>query len=284
MSSLTTLWLILITTLDCNLRCVYCYADGGDVKKYMGKNLAKNFIRGFLNKPDSPEELIITFFGGEPTLNFNLMKKIVSFCDSLPVKTKFRIATNGMCGQNIWKYLIDRNFAIALSMDGAPQINNLSRGRSAGLKEKIRSLSARDINFHIRSTLTETNINYFAEAVEWWADLGAKLIHFEVVDTRGRAEKNKISPPDNKSLIQSISNAIEMAEKKKIYLTHSSWMNLKNPSNYFCSSCHGLRICCFLMEKYPVVLWQLTKMLRQKILLWERWKGMLFNGMETKKY
>lgn len=245
MSSLTTLWLVLIATQDCNLRCKYCYVNGGDLKNYMNANLARNFIHGFLNKYRGVKELVITFFGGEPALNFNLVNKIIVFCEELPVKTRFRISTNGMCDKNIWQYLANKNFSIALSMDGKPKINNLLRGHSAGLENKIRYLAKRNVNFHIRSTLTKTNINNFPEAIEWWANLRVKLIHFEVVDYHGRAEKNQILPPDNQLLFQAISRAVEMAEKKKIYLMHSSWMNLKNPSNYFCSSCRGLQ--CILL-------------------------------------
>ena len=50
MSSLKTLWLVLIATKDCNLNCQYCYANGGDNKEYMGNELAEKMIAAFLNK------------------------------------------------------------------------------------------------------------------------------------------------------------------------------------------------------------------------------------------
>ena len=167
MSSLKTLWLVLIATRDCNLNCQYCYANGGDNKEYMGGELAEKMIAAFLNKFHSAKKLVVTFFGGEPTLNPNLIRSVVDFCKKLPIETRFRISTNGICKDDIWNFIMRNDFEISLSMDGMPKINELLRGTSSGLEEKIKQLVKGGKVFHIRSTITGTNIFHLPEAIRW---------------------------------------------------------------------------------------------------------------------
>lgn len=260
MSSLKTLkhlWLVIITTLDCNLRCKYCYAKGGDRKDKTESELTQNFIEAFIKKAPALKRLTVTFFGGEPTLNFPLIKKTVSFCKKLELPVDFRISTNGMCDIRIWKYLIQNNFEIALSMDGMPKFNNLLRGLSAGLEEKIKILVNNEVKFHIRTTLMDSNISHFPRAVEWWSKLGVPAIHFEVLSPMGRAQESNIKPPKNQSLYKNVKKTVEIAEDENIFLIHSSWMNLTDPLDYFCTSCKGIQFIllpsgkissCFMVE------------------------------------
>lgn len=239
------LWLVLIATSDCNLKCNYCYNNGGENIRYMDITVAKMGISAFLKEFPKLKKLTITFFGGEPTLNQNLIYKIVEFCQASPIKTNFRIVTNGMCEKKIWKFILENRFEISLSMDGIPGINNVTRGKSDGLKEKIKELVENDNEFQVRSTLTSQNIKFFSKSVRWWAGLGVKNIHFEEVDVVGRAKKNFINPPEIKIMAKEIEKVIKTAEDNNINLIYSSWMSLNNPSSYFCDSCRGFQYMLF---------------------------------------
>lgn len=233
-----TAYLVFIATTDCNLRCRYCYANGGDKKDYMQPDDAISYIKAFENQ--GATNFMIAFIGGEPILNFDLIKKVVSYTKRNNLKTTFRISTNGSAKNNAWKCLLDNKFKIALSMDGKPDVNSLTRDESPFLESRIEYLIKKNAKFHIRATLTEKNIGYFSEAIEWWAKKGVRVIHFEIVNPKkGRAVKNKISGLSDSSIKEYISEAIEIAKQNKIFLFNSAWMNLTDPNDHFCSSCHG---------------------------------------------
>jgi uncharacterized protein len=242
MSSLKSiLWLVLIVTSDCNLRCEYCYVNGGSKKDQMLPITAKNLILALIREYSQKKELVLTFFGGEPTLNMNMVRQTINFCKTLPQKASFRMVTNGMCSKKTWEYLLDNLYTLSLSMDGSPRINDLTRGSSSGLEDKIRRLVKSGINFQIRSTLTLQNTRFFPESVKWWADLGVKMIHFEEVNVFGRAKKNHIKAAGLSTLIKSLGDVIKIAGDYGIELIHSAWMNLDDPKPYFCDSCKGFQ-------------------------------------------
>lgn len=297
MSSLKTLkrlFIVLVATTDCNLRCLYCYVDGGSKKIYMTTALVIETVNAFLKRCRRLEELTITFFGGEPTLNSDLIYKTVRYCNLLPIKARFRIATNGMVENNLWEFILENDFAISLSMDGRPTINNLLRGSSTGLENKIKRLANEGKNFHVRSTITGINIYQFAEAVEWWADLGVKLVHLEIVNAaKGRARENRIYPPCDELLAKEIGRTIETAGRKNIYLMNSAWMNLQNPSDYFCDSCKGFQYIifpdgniggCYMADPKDALLKKLVigKIDERKI-VWNNNNKKLLNSISTSK-
>ena len=74
---------------DCNLRCKYCFGDGGTynhVKSMMSYDTAQKSIDYFVRNSGSNKKLHITFFGGEPLLNYILIEKIIAYCKELEQK------------------------------------------------------------------------------------------------------------------------------------------------------------------------------------------------------
>ena len=72
-------YLILKITNKCNLNCIYCYnADKNEIKD-MDFKTAKNSIDYILS--DDADKLKIQFTGGEPLLNFDLIEKVIKYCN-----------------------------------------------------------------------------------------------------------------------------------------------------------------------------------------------------------
>ena len=71
-------YLILKITNRCNLNCIYCYADNKNSKD-MDFKTAKNSIDYILS--DDADKLKIQFTGGEPLLNFDLIEKVIKYCN-----------------------------------------------------------------------------------------------------------------------------------------------------------------------------------------------------------
>src|SRR3989338_9469501 len=90
--------LTLITTSDCNLRCRYCFANSGETQIVMQDKVAMAAVR-YAIKRTAGRDLLISFFGGEPSLTQKLIKKVVAFAQQSIINTnvgrvRFNITTN----------------------------------------------------------------------------------------------------------------------------------------------------------------------------------------------
>lgn len=237
--------LTLIMTNDCNLQCQYCYMFGGENKKQdLPLNIAIKAIKESVFKKIL-SQIRISFFGGEPTLVFNEIIKIVEFTKKLGIPYSFHISTNGIISKGILKYIIKEKFNIGVSMDGPPYYNNLQRPpKEGGPKSKIventiKELSDKKANYLIRSTITFFNVNAMADSVEYWAKLGANKIHFETLHVSGRAIQEKLKPPAVDDYIKNLKRALNKADELGVFIISSPFMNLLTPSKYYCSPCSG---------------------------------------------
>lgn len=128
--------IILQVTQNCNFNCNYClYSQYGSTNrchtnKTMSFEVAKKAVDFYLRNSTDNNKVVIGFYGGEPLLNLGLIRKIVSYSEQIfEGKTlDFVITTNGsLLTADIFKYLIDHNFQITISLDGPQDIHDRSR-------------------------------------------------------------------------------------------------------------------------------------------------------------
>lgn len=119
---------------DCNLRCKYCYASGGNYGEnrfFMDKETALEFV-DFCYRELTELECVM-FFGGEPLLNWKVIKFICEefekrFKDGGCLKPKFTLVTNGTIYNATIFQLIKKNIcSITVSIDGKEDVNNYNR-------------------------------------------------------------------------------------------------------------------------------------------------------------
>ena len=137
--------LILVVTEKCNLRCEYCvYSDKypkevNFSEDVMSFEVAKNAIdllnelyiqrvkKGMVKRP------CITFYGGEPLLNFNLIKEATKYAKEIIPEAMFYITTNGTILTNeMIEFLVNENFFITFSLDGNKENHNRNRKTISG--------------------------------------------------------------------------------------------------------------------------------------------------------
>jgi len=127
----------------CNLRCRYCWnqagAYGGSSKnnKKMQKEIAFNAIDLLLKESNGAQDLVVDFYGGEPLLNFDLIKEVIDYCRKIESKGKidfhFLLATNGtLLTKEKGEYLIGNGVDVAVSLDGSRKIQDRQRPFSDG--------------------------------------------------------------------------------------------------------------------------------------------------------
>ncbi|HCW80615.1 MAG TPA: thioether cross-link-forming SCIFF peptide maturase [Ruminococcaceae bacterium] len=182
---------------DCNLRCRYCFAAQGDfggARMLMPFNVAKNAIDFLIAHSGSRHNLEVDFFGGEPLMNFDVVKKTVAYARSLekPHNKNFRftITTNGLMLNDDNIDFINREMSnCILSIDGRKEVNDRLRVRTDGtgcydeIVPKFQKLVARrpkDRDYYVRGTFSKYNLDFLND-IKHYLDLGFNEISVEPV-------------------------------------------------------------------------------------------------------
>lgn len=181
---------------DCNLRCGYCFAGTGAFggnRTLMSKEVGEKAIDFLLAASKNRKHVEVDFFGGEPLLNFEVVKELVAYGKSrakeLGKIIKFTITTNGvLLNEDVQEFLNTNDMSVVLSLDGRPETNDHMRPFPNGkgsydiIKDKMVSFaSSRNQNdYYLRGTFTRHNLD-FANDVKHLAELGFKEISVEPV-------------------------------------------------------------------------------------------------------
>lgn len=183
---------------DCDLSCRYCFASGGNFKgerQVMSLETGKKALDFLVEHSGNRRNLEVDFFGGEPLLNFDVVKELTYYGHELNKKynknIKFTITTNGT-------HLNDENIAFinehmsnaVLSLDGRKEVNDYMRPNRGGqgtfdkIVPKFQKLieTRGDKDYYIRGTFTSNNLDFGADALAFY-DLGFRKISLEPVVT-----------------------------------------------------------------------------------------------------
>ncbi|WP_291579998.1 radical SAM/SPASM domain-containing protein [Clostridium sp. UBA6640] len=182
-------FLVLWLTNDCNLRCKYCYANGGEKKEYMTFEMAKKA----LSMPKSNFKLQLA--GGEPLLNFQLIKDIYNYLKVNNKSVRLQMQTNGaLIDREIAREIKKMNIAIGISMDGPIEINEKLRGKSAEVINGIRMLGQEGVMVNLNAVITNENISYLDKLVDLAFYLGnVGGIGLDLLRVTGRACNNNVN-------------------------------------------------------------------------------------------
>lgn len=124
----------------CNLRCVYCYEEknGSNARgELMPWETAKQAIDYLFHRNGDRKDVQLTFFGGEPLLNFKTIKKAVAYAEDLGEATGkkviFELITNGsLLSEEVLEYIIEHKFLLMISLDGDAEMNAFNRPSVSG--------------------------------------------------------------------------------------------------------------------------------------------------------
>ena len=121
MTKLKTITLDL--TEQCNLNCSYCFTFSDHKKKVMSEPMAKKIVDWFLGQADEKEQLEISFWGGEPLLEWDLLKTIVSYADKEAENLGLTIGYGGTTNGVLYtpdkvEWTNEHNSLFLVSLDG----------------------------------------------------------------------------------------------------------------------------------------------------------------------
>lgn len=215
---------------DCNLACKYCFAEEGEYhgrRAMMSYEVGKKALDFLVKNSGSRVNLEVDFFGGEPLMNWQVVKDLVAYGRSLeePNHKKFRftLTTNGMLlDDEIMEFANKEMSNIVLSIDGRKEIHDLMRPRRGGqgsydaIVPKFQKVAeSRDqMNYYVRGTFTRNNMD-FAEDVKHLADLGFQQISVEPVVAEP-ADDYALREEDIPRLLEEYDKlAVELLNRKK---------------------------------------------------------------------
>ena len=181
---------------DCNIRCAYCFASQGDFKgdrSLMPYEVGKKALDLLVANSGNRRNLEVDFFGGEPLMNFDVVKQLVAYGRSLePIHNKnfrFTLTTNGVLLNDENMAYINENMSnVVLSIDGRREVNDKMRYTISGggtydiIVDKFKKLVEKreGKSYYVRGTFTSNNLDFSKDVIHL-ADLGFKSTSVEPV-------------------------------------------------------------------------------------------------------
>ncbi|HHU08308.1 MAG TPA: thioether cross-link-forming SCIFF peptide maturase [Clostridiaceae bacterium] len=194
----------------CDLRCRYCFASegtyGDDTGSMMSFETGKKAVDFLIASSGNRKNLDIDFFGGEPLLNWSVVKQLTEYCNQQSIihdkNIRLTITTNATnLSEDKIEYL-NRHFKnVVLSLDGRQEVNDKMRlnargeGSYADVAPKIKEFVLRrgELEYYLRGTFTKHNLDFTADALHL-AEFG-KNISLEPV-TSTLDSDYRITSPD----------------------------------------------------------------------------------------
>ncbi|WP_407306162.1 thioether cross-link-forming SCIFF peptide maturase [Desulfosporosinus sp. SB140] len=188
---------------DCNLRCEYCFAGTGAFggsRTLMDLETGKRGIDFVLKASGHRNHCEVDFFGGEPLINFDVVKALVEYgrnaAAAVGKTIKFTLTTNGvLLNEEIQNFLEQEEISVVLSLDGRPEVHDRmrphadGRGSYAEILPRIQQFTALrpessayalGTYYYVRGTYTHFNLDFDRDVLHM-ADLGINQISVEPV-------------------------------------------------------------------------------------------------------
>ena len=190
---------------DCNLACRYCFAEEGEYhgrRALMSFEVGKKALDFLIANSGSRKNLEVDFFGGEPLMNWQVVKDLVKYGREQEKlhnkKFRFTLTTNGvLLNDEIMEFCNKEMSNVVLSLDGRPEVNDKMRPFRNGkgsydiimnkAQEFVRRRNACDKEYYVRGTFTGFNKD-FGNDVLHLADQGFDQISVEPVVTDPKCE------------------------------------------------------------------------------------------------
>ena len=181
---------------DCNLACKYCFAEEGEYhgrRALMSFEVGKKALDFLIANSGNRHNLEVDFFGGEPLMNFDVVKQLVAYGREQEKlhdkKFRFTLTTNGvLLNKDVEDFVNKEMSNVVLSTDGRKEVHDFMRPFRNGkgsyelIMPKFLHLaeSRGQKDYYVRGTFTHYNKDFAADVLSL-ADMGFKQISVEPV-------------------------------------------------------------------------------------------------------
>ena len=188
---------------DCNLACQYCFAEEGEYhgrRALMSFEVGKKALDFLIANSGNRRNLEVDFFGGEPLMNWEVVKQLVEYGRSKEKEYnknfRFTMTTNGvLLNDEIMEYCNREMSNVVLSLDGRKEVNDKMRPFRGGkgsfdlIVPKFQKFAEMrgDRDYYVRGTFTRHNLDFSKDVMEF-ADLGFRSMSIEPVVAKPEEE------------------------------------------------------------------------------------------------
>jgi uncharacterized protein len=181
----------IIPTNSCNLGCKYCFIGriNNNIENMSEETLYKSIELFNNNLIKNNESGTILFYGGEPLMNFDLVKKAVNYVCQKKYKIEFSMVTNAtLINEKILSFIKKYNISLGISIDGPKKITDINRvyknsklGVYDDVMAKLNFIKESDVDFSLSITLSKEFLNIKEEFLKWLQETKVKKISYNLL-------------------------------------------------------------------------------------------------------
>ena len=228
-------------TEQCNLNCSYCYIDAESKKTCkMSEKIALQIADEYLEMHRNDEEMInYVFHGGEPLLNFDLMKKVAEYVKPYRDKLDLAIQTNGtLINDEIADFFKKYDVKVGISIDGPQFIQDASRhylGGKGSFEQVMRGISILrkyDVRFGTISVLNGLNAKHMNETLDFFIENKIYSLSFSPIQKNGRGKDESNYYVDGDEIFEAYKILFERIVAHNKSHTRNEWISERVLSNF----------------------------------------------------
>jgi uncharacterized protein len=246
----------LFVTTKCNLRCNYCYAEGGDSKRTIRRDIWRlamdhffsNVKSGATHRTAKSAGVNLTLHGGgEPTAEFAVLQEIVAEfrqrASAAGLPPSVVMGTNGTYREAVHKWIVENDISVSISLDGPSDVQNRQRPFRSGrpsygvVVRNLLALVEEGMRVAVRATITDKSIDSMEATVELAKQLGLAQVSFEPVTLTGRGAFGDLSRPDPMRFVENFLKCFLLGLKHDIDVRCSLLHCFGHYRQQFCSAC-----------------------------------------------
>ncbi|MBR6089703.1 MAG: radical SAM protein [Anaerolineaceae bacterium] len=236
----------LLMSNRCNLRCIYCYANGGETNNLdLDPAIARAAIDQVCeNAQKLGQDRFLTVFhgGGEPTVHWDALVSLAEYARSKPLPAVLETVTNGCWNEEQGEFLMKWIDGMTISMDGAAETQNLQRPLAGGqgsfrrVMRSVDQLSRAGYPFNIRMTVIPERFDRLPEDVRFLCEnTGCREIQAEPAFFQVRGRHGTAYRDQGQRFADAFLEAWEIANAKGIVLYYSG-ARPETTSSVFCQA------------------------------------------------
>jgi len=240
----------LFLTTRCNLRCIYCYAWGGERPVVeMPLETAQRgieFVCRNALESGKPSFGIGYHGGGEPTTHWQVLTGSFACAQRLAQENHLEVygsmATNGVLSAEKQRWIIQNFRGVNLSVDGLPEVQDMQRplpsgkGSSTAVLQTIRAFDEADFDYGLRLTVTAASVERLPQSIAYLLERAhPKHIQIEPMYVLGRGRETGLAV-DPLAFVQAFRQAKGLADQCSVDLFYSA-ARVDVLTNRFCQSC-----------------------------------------------
>jgi len=236
-------------TSKCSMRCIYCYAHGGDNEsqmkfEYIEAALREVVCNALVLRKD---KITISYHGGgDISKVWSLLVKATVYIKQVSnennINVDFHAGLNGVLSDNQRKWIVNNIKSATVSLDGYPDIQNRLRPLKNGqpsfelVDRTLKYFDSNDFRYTIRSTITSDSVHHLEKIVAFFINnYKVRKIMLEPVFIQGRALINKVKIPGKEDFVKNYIRAQKIANAHKRKLSYSG-ARFDHITNKFCKA------------------------------------------------